>query len=127
MVTTDANRRIGARKPVELDIKLQVVPAKKSRLRRDPRPVKATMTNLSVTGAEVESVPLDLEVRDRARIVTEDGVALVEVRRVEPIGRKQVSYGLLFLEIDGALATRLNQLTVGAERGELDWRWSNAR
>lgn len=65
--------------------------------------------------------------RDRARIITDEGVAVVEIRRVERIDRKRVSYGVRFLAVDPDLTVRFNQAAVGGRGDEIDWRWSTAR
>ena len=128
MVNNAANRRIGSRVTVEMTVTLQPAPKQKGLRRSNGRAVKGRVTNLSVTGAEIECAGIDgLLVRDKAILTSDDGRAVVEIRRVTRIDRRRVVYGVLFDDIDTAFANALNRATAGDDSQELDWRWASAR
>ncbi len=128
MVNNAANRRIGSRVTVELTVTLQAAPKQKGLRRSNGRAAKARITNLSVTGAEVECSGIDgLNVRDKAILTGAEGRAVVEIRRVTRVDRRHVVYGVLFDDIDPAFATALNRATSGDDSEDLDWRWASAR
>ena len=126
MRPTLQGQRIGARITVNVSAQFQPIRRNKSMFRRDPRPKPATITNLSVSGAQVESGSCGLEVRDRARLITGDGSALVIIRRVEQIDKDACRYGVEFVEVEPQLGVYINQLCVGARADEVDWRWTVA-
>jgi hypothetical protein len=126
MRPTLQGQRIGARITVNVNAQFQPIRRTKSLFRREPRPMPATVKDLSVSGAKVQSGRSSLEVRDRARLITGDGTALVIVRRIEPVDRDVCHYGVEFVEIEPQLAVYVNQLCVGARATEIDWRWNIA-
>ena len=127
MRSTIGNKRIGERTPVELKARLAPAPRSSSFLRRNPKGQSGTITNLSVSGAEIECSPVSVEVRDKATLELPEGKAVVEIRRIEPVNRSRVRYGLQFLSIDPSLVVFFNQLSAGSDSDEIDWRWSTAR
>jgi hypothetical protein len=127
MRSTIGNKRIGERTPVSLRARLQPMPRSSSFLKRNPKAQQVTITNISVSGAEVECRPFSLEIRDKARLEVPEGSAVVEIRRIEPVHRGRVRYGMQFLTIDPALVVVFNQLSAGLDTDEVDWRWSTAR
>jgi hypothetical protein len=127
MRPTIQGQRIGARVPVNVKTQFQPIRRTTSRFRRDPRPVPAVITDISVSGAKVEAARLNIEVRDRARLLTGDGAAIVIVRRIVPVDSEVCDYGVEFVEVDPQLKVFVNQLCVGARAEQIDWRWNIAR
>lgn len=127
MRSTISNMRIGERVHVSLQAQVQPIPRKSSLFSRSPKARKAAITNLSVSGAEIECVPLPVEVRDKATLQLPEGKAVVEIRRIEPVHKNRVRYGLQFLSIDPNLVVFFNQMSSGDRTDEIDWRWTTAR
>ena len=129
MADTFADRRIGSRSPVRIPVTVHMPPEKKRALRRIVvRSVDAFITDLSVTGAEIECRQTEwLQVRAHVLIGNDDGAGTVEIRRVEPTRDGQARYGLLFLEMDPAFAAALHNESTGGLGGQFDWQWDKAR
>lgn len=129
MADTFADRRIGSRAPVRIPVTVQMPPEKKRALRRIVvRRIDGFITDLSVTGAEIECRQTEwLQARAHVLIGNDDGAGSVEIRRVEPIGNGQARYGVLFLELDTAFAAALHNMSTGGLGGQFDWRWDKAR
>jgi len=120
------NRRIGSRTDVQIPVTLRRPSQGFSW--RPGRHVEAVIVNMSVTGIEVECTSLPgVTPRDRLIVEAENGTATAELRRIETLGKKQVRYGLLFLEIDAPFETAMNQIATGLGRDQIDWRWETAR
>lgn len=128
MVQTDANRRIGARTEVVVPVIVMPAPEGARGLRKLlSAKLKGRITNVSVSGAEVVSRPAKwIAVRSRVLLGDEHGAALVDIRRVEQIGKDKVRWGVIFVEIDPEFEAVLHQAAGFRQDDDLAWRWDRA-
>lgn len=128
MVNTEANRRIGARNPVVVPVTVMHAPEGRRGLRRIlAAKLKGRITNVSVSGAEIVTRPAPwITPRTRVLLGDETGAALVEVRRVEPVAKDKIRWGVIFIEIDPAFEAALHQAAGYDQDQDLSWRWNRA-
>ena len=129
MADTSTNRRIGVRNDAAIPVTVELPPERKRGFRRIVvRKLDGLITQLSVSGAEIECRPLaGFQVPGRAQINGQQGSALVEVRRVEELPDGRVRYGALFVSIDPAFEAALHATACDGRDGQVDWHWNAAR